>query len=98
MDRMTRIMIWRGITIFTRRCSGCAIRKAYPDLLKRTDKPIGLRLKTIEIFGRPDDRKLKSSMTLFSLLPDADPVFQKMLDKYFNGEKDSRTLKVLGLL
>lgn len=51
-----------------------------------------------EIFGRPDDRKLKSSMTLFSLLPDADPVFQKVLDKYFNGEKDSRTLKVLGLL
>ncbi len=50
-----------------------------------------------EVFGRPDDMKLRSSMTLFSLVADADPVFQKVLDKYFDGRKDGRTLRVLGL-
>ena len=47
------------------------------------------------IFGSPDDAKLKSSMTLFSTLPDADPVFQAVLDKFFNSEKDLRTLQLL---
>ena len=51
-----------------------------------------------EIFGKPDDMKLKSSMTLFSLVPDADPVFQNVLDKYFSGKRDHRTLEILGSL
>ena len=51
-----------------------------------------------EVFGRPDDVKLKSSMTLFSLVPDADPVFQNILDKYYGGKRDRRTLKILGVL
>ena len=51
-----------------------------------------------EIFGKPDDMKLKSSMTLFSLVRDADPVFQNVLYKYFSGKRDNRTLKILGLL
>ncbi len=48
------------------------------------------------VLGSPDDMKLKSSMTLFSLVKDADPVFQQVLDKFFKGEKDKRTLKLLG--
>lgn len=48
-----------------------------------------------EIFGSPDDMKLRSSMTLFSLLPDADPVFQEVLDVFYGGEKDPRTLALL---
>jgi uncharacterized protein (DUF1810 family) len=54
-----------------------------------------LKLKTNDahrVFGSPDDLKLKSSMTLFSLLPGTDPVFQFVLEKFFNGEKDSKTL------
>ncbi|MDE3183531.1 MAG: DUF1810 domain-containing protein [Bacteroidota bacterium] len=47
------------------------------------------------IFGSPDDLKLKSSMTLFSLLPNADPVFQRVLDKFFSGEKDQKTLQII---
>lgn len=47
------------------------------------------------VFGSPDDLKLRSSMTLFSALPDADPVFQAVLDKYFEGIPDSRTLDIL---
>lgn len=48
------------------------------------------------IFGSPDDVKLKSSMTLFAALPDANPVFQQVLDKFFSGEKDAKTLQIIG--
>ncbi len=47
-----------------------------------------------KIFGSPDDMKLHSSMTLFSSLPNASPVFQKILDKFFGGKKDGKTLKI----
>lgn len=48
------------------------------------------------IFGSPDDMKLRSSMTLFASLPDAYPVFKSVLDKYFNGDMDDATLRLLG--
>ena len=51
-----------------------------------------------EVFGAPDNRKLQSSMTLFSLVPDADPVFRSVLDKFFGGKRDHKTLELLGLL
>lgn len=48
-----------------------------------------------KIFGFPDDIKLKSSMTLFAqACPDMD-IFQKVLDKFFNGNKDQRTMDLL---
>ncbi len=47
------------------------------------------------IFGAPDDLKLKSSMTLFSEVANADSVFQQILDKFFDGKKDERTLQIL---
>lgn len=47
------------------------------------------------ILGSPDDLKLRSSMTLFSLLRDTDPVFQHVLDKYFAGKKDPMTIALL---
>ena len=48
-----------------------------------------------QIFGSPDDLKLKSSMTLFGALDDTDPVFQKVLDKYYEGMKDKKTLQLI---
>jgi uncharacterized protein (DUF1810 family) len=48
-----------------------------------------------EIFGYPDDLKLRSSMTLFASLPGASPVFLRVLDRYFRGERDARTLQLL---
>jgi len=47
------------------------------------------------IFGSPDDLKLKSSMTLFSSLDDPNPVFQKVLNKFFDGTKDYQTLRII---
>lgn len=48
-----------------------------------------------QILGSPDELKLRSSMTLFSLVNKADPVFQAVLDKYFNGLVDQRTVELL---
>ena len=48
-----------------------------------------------DIFGTPDDLKLKSSMTLFASVPGASAVFQNVLDKFFDGEKDEKTLQIL---
>ena len=48
-----------------------------------------------QIMGSPDDLKLRSSMTLFSRLTDTNPVFQAVLDEYFAGEPDPKTLALL---
>lgn len=47
------------------------------------------------IFGTPDDLKLKSSMTLFSMIQGTDPVFQQVLEKFFHGEKDIKTVHLI---
>ena len=48
-----------------------------------------------KVFGSPDNLKLRSSMTLFSLVPGADKVFQAVLNKFFSGKKDEKTLQLL---
>lgn len=48
-----------------------------------------------QIFGSPDDVKLKSSMTLFGASDETNMVFQRVLDKYFYGTKDQRTLDLI---
>lgn|SRR5690348_12516658 len=47
------------------------------------------------IFGTPDDMKLRSCMTLFIMVPNADTVFGLVLKKYFNGIKDRATLEMI---
>ena len=49
----------------------------------------------LDVMGYPDDLKLFSSMTLFN---EADPtidVFSKVLDKYYDGDRDEKTLNIL---
>lgn len=48
-----------------------------------------------EIFGYPDDLKFKSSITLFEVVAGQDSIFAAGLVRYFNGERDSRTLELL---
>jgi uncharacterized protein (DUF1810 family) len=48
-----------------------------------------------QIFGYPDDMKLRSSVTLFSLVTTADSIFQRVLDQFFNGEEDENTLELV---
>ena len=49
----------------------------------------------LNVMGRPDHLKLKSSMTLFALAKPECEVFQQVLDKFFCGEKDQRTIDIL---
>jgi uncharacterized protein (DUF1810 family) len=49
-----------------------------------------------EIFGSPDDMKLKSCATLFAHVSPAGSVFDRLLSKYFQGERDDKTLRLIG--
>jgi uncharacterized protein (DUF1810 family) len=74
---------------------------AHPVLGKRLHEISSALLKlddddATSIFGSPDDVKLRSSMTLFSSLENPDPIFQSVLNKFFNGKKDQKTLQLLG--
>jgi len=52
----------------------------------------------VKIFGNPDYLKLKSSMTLFAMVANTHTVFQSVLDKFFGGEQDEKTLKIISHL
>lgn len=48
-----------------------------------------------EVFGFPDDLKLRSSMTLFAHCSDDNTVFTAVLDRFYGGEEDPATLDLL---
>ncbi len=48
------------------------------------------------ILGYPDDLKLQSSMTLFARVSD-NPLFKEVLEKYFEGEEDEKSLRLMGI-
>ena len=50
-----------------------------------------------EIFGSPDDAKLRSCATLFACVSPPGSAFARLLDKYFHGERDGHTLRLLGV-
>ncbi|MEZ0359549.1 DUF1810 domain-containing protein [Mycobacterium sp. SA01] len=48
-----------------------------------------------EIFGWPDNLKVRSSMTLFAAATDDNADFVAVLDRFYGGERDTRTLELL---
>ena len=46
----------------------------------------------LEIFGSPDDIKFRSCMTLFAKVSSEDDIFERALQKYFDGAPDQLTL------
>lgn len=46
------------------------------------------------ILGYPDDLKLKSCMTLFYTV-EKNPIFKAVLEKFYSGELDDLTLRLL---
>jgi uncharacterized protein (DUF1810 family) len=50
-----------------------------------------------EIFGSPDDLKLKSCATLFACVSPPDSVFHRLLARYYGGQRDEKTLRLLGV-
>ena len=49
----------------------------------------------VAIFGSVDAQKLQSSMTLFSRVENTGPIFGAVVDHYFGGEVDTRTIDLL---
>ena len=49
----------------------------------------------LEIFGSPDDMKLRSSATLFASVSPEGSVFHRIIEKYFEGQKDVRTVELM---
>lgn len=65
-------------------------------LIEITAELIKTDEKTAEdIFGNPDNEKLQSCMTLFASVQNTEPVFNEVLDKYFDGSSDFHTIQLL---
>ena len=65
-------------------------------LVEITPAMLEIETKTaLEILARPDERKLKSCMTLFGLLPETAECFRLVLEKYYHGEQDEKTLQII---
>jgi uncharacterized protein (DUF1810 family) len=50
-----------------------------------------------EIFGSPDDMKLRSCATLFASVSPAGSVFDRLLATYYPNGRDDKTLRLLGI-
>ena len=48
-----------------------------------------------EVMGFPDDLKLLSSMTLFETFSESNSVFTRIIEIYFDSERDKATLKII---
>ena len=64
-------------------------------LLEISEALLGLPSNDAEdVMGFPDNLKLRSSMTLFALAEPSCTVFQRVLDKFFGGKLDERTVEL----
>ncbi|CAN5344953.1 hypothetical protein BH11PLA2_BH11PLA2_24030 [soil metagenome] len=70
-----------------------------PRLVACAEAAVGVRgaASALDVFGSPDDMKLRSSATLFACVSSEGSVFHRILDRYFQGEKDTATLRLLGI-
>jgi uncharacterized protein (DUF1810 family) len=67
-----------------------------PRLVECAEAALGLVGRSArEVFDFPDDLKLRSSATLFASVAPPGSVFDRLLAKYFQGERDDQTLRLL---
>jgi uncharacterized protein (DUF1810 family) len=68
-----------------------------PRLIECARLVLAIRGRTVhQIFGSPDDLKLRSCMTLFELAASEETVFGEVLDRYYGGVRDQATLDLAG--
>ena len=68
-----------------------------PRLVRIAEAALGVEGKAAhDIFGSPDDLKLKSSRTLFAGVSPPGSVFERLLARYYRVERDARTLELIG--
>ena len=48
-----------------------------------------------DVFGSPDDMKLRSCATLFGSVSPVGSVFHRLLEKWFEGKPDARTVRLV---
>ena len=69
-----------------------------PRLLECAEAVLGVQGRSVhEIFGSPDDLKLKSCATLFGCVSPPGSVFERLLEKYYRCNRDHKTLQLLGV-
>jgi uncharacterized protein (DUF1810 family) len=69
-----------------------------PRLAECAEAVLGVDGRSVfDIFGSPDDVKLRSCATLFGCVSPAGSVFERLLHKYFQGRRDNKTLRLLGV-
>jgi uncharacterized protein (DUF1810 family) len=67
-----------------------------PRLLASAEAALAVEGKAAsEVFGSPDDMKLRSCATLFASVSPAGSVFHRLLDRYFGGTPDEATLRLI---
>ena len=68
-----------------------------PRLIELSEIVLGQTEATaVGIFGAPDDMKLRSCATLFAAVPGAPPAFARLIDQFFGGIADVKTIALLG--
>jgi len=68
-----------------------------PRLLESAEAVLAVETTSaLELFGSPDDMKLRSCATLFASVTSEDSVFSQLINKYFDGKPDDRTLQLTG--
>jgi uncharacterized protein (DUF1810 family) len=67
-----------------------------PRLVRCAEAAVAVKiLSARQIFGSPDDMKLRSCATLFASVSPAGSVFHQLLERYFEGEGDAKTLALI---
>jgi uncharacterized protein (DUF1810 family) len=67
-----------------------------PRLVECAEAALGVEGRSAtDVFGHPDDLKLRSCATLFARVSAAGSVFGRLLDQYYGGEADPETLRLL---
>ena len=67
-----------------------------PRLVQIAEAAAGLESRSaVEVFGSPDGMKLRSCATLFARVSPAGSVFERLLVRYFDGEPDAETLRLV---
>jgi uncharacterized protein (DUF1810 family) len=68
---------------------GARLRECYRAVMAVEGKTVH------QIFGSPDDLKFRSSLTLFAQAAPDEPLFQDLLEKYYDGDADELTFQKL---
>ena len=69
-----------------------------PRLVECAQEVLGVEGRTAsQIFGSPDDMKLRSCATLFTQVSDAGNIYEQLLQKYFDSQPDPKTMQLLAI-